>query len=120
MQKHRIGIIGASGYAGVEATRLLARHPHVELTLLTSSRWAGSTAAERIGVGCRGGRLTCCAPGTWEDRLDALDVALLATPADASTALAPTLLEAGVRVVDLSEAHRLRDRAVWEATYGGF
>lgn len=119
MQSHRIAIVGASGYAGMEATRLLARHPHVELAVLTSSRWAGSTAAERVGLVGAAGRLRYVAPGDWEDRLSELDVALLATPADASASLAPALLEAGVRVIDLSGAHRIRGKAAREEAYGG-
>src|SRR5260370_8758703 len=50
MQTDPVGIIGASGYSGLEASRILALHPHVELKLLGSDKWAGETAARRAGL----------------------------------------------------------------------
>ena len=49
MQTVPVGIIGASGYSGLELSRILALHPQVELKLLGSDKWAGDTAARRAG-----------------------------------------------------------------------
>ena len=50
MHKAAIGIIGASGYSGVEATRILAGHGQAELRLVTSDRWQGETVGRRLGL----------------------------------------------------------------------
>ncbi|HET9753281.1 MAG TPA: N-acetyl-gamma-glutamyl-phosphate reductase [Myxococcales bacterium] len=118
MQTVPVGIIGASGYSGLEASRILALHPHVELRLLGSDKWTGDTAARRAGLRGAAGKLTY-AP--W-DRCAALArecaAVLLATPAEASLELVPGLLEAGVKVIDLSGAFRLRDAALYDRFYG--
>ncbi len=50
MHTASVAIIGASGYSGIEATRILAHHPRVELRLLASDRWSGDTLARRVGL----------------------------------------------------------------------
>ncbi len=116
MQPLPIGVIGASGYAGVEATRILALHPRVELRLAASDRWQGESLLQRTGLACGGLRY---AP---QDRAESLarecSVVFLATPAEVSLKLAPPLLAAGVRVIDLSGAFRLRDTAAFRKHYG--
>ena len=111
-----VGVIGASGYAGIEATRILALHPRVELRLAASDRWQGDSLEQRTGLACNGLRY---AP---QDRAASLarecSVVLLATPTEISLQLAPALLEAGVRVIDLSGAFRLRDTASFRKHYG--
>nr|HEX4316827.1 N-acetyl-gamma-glutamyl-phosphate reductase [Kofleriaceae bacterium] len=87
---HRVGIFGASGYAGMELRALLDAHPAVEVAFATTDRDAGAR-----GRDC--------------------EVALLATPAEASVELAPALLAAGARVVDLSNAFRFQPE---RAAYG--
>lgn len=114
----RLGIIGASGYAGIEATRILAFHPRVELRLLASDRWQGDTASRRIGLSGAAGALQYAAQERTLDLAKACDAVLLATPADVSLRLVPPLLQAGVRVIDLSGAFRLRDAAAFRAHYG--
>ncbi|HEX4386507.1 MAG TPA: N-acetyl-gamma-glutamyl-phosphate reductase, partial [Myxococcales bacterium] len=112
-----IGVIGASGYSGLEASRILASHPNVELRLLTSDKWAGDTAARRAGLFGAAGKLKY-AP--WSKALElARECAavLLALPAESSLELAPKLLEAGVKVVDLSGAYRLKDAALYPPFY---
>jgi N-acetyl-gamma-glutamyl-phosphate reductase len=105
----RVGIAGATGYAGQELVRLLARHPRASLTIATASQ---ATSAPR--------RLPALAR-IWDGEVSPLDVPALAGAADAvflalpeaaSAALAPQLLDRGVRVIDLSGAFRLRDRDV--------
>jgi N-acetyl-gamma-glutamyl-phosphate reductase len=110
---NRVAVIGATGYAGQELVRVLARHPHVSLTLATGSQ---ATSGPR--------RLPALAR-VWDGEVRPLDVAavpaaadtaFLALPEAASAEIAPSLLAAGMRVVDLSGAFRLRDastRARW-------
>ncbi len=104
---HRVAVIGATGYAGHELVRLLARHPAATLTLATASQ---ATSAPR--------RLPALAR-MWDGEVrpldlaqvcDRADVAFLALPETASATVAPTLLDAGLRVVDLSGAFRLCDQ----------
>ncbi len=116
MQPHPVAIVGASGYSGLELTRILARHPAVRLTALLSDRWAGEKVASRLPVdGLAGGLQYSALSGA--DRLDA-ELVLLATPAEASANLAPRLLARGVRVVDVSGAFRLRDPSAYPLWYG--
>src|SRR5678809_695502 len=118
MQTLPIGIVGASGYSGLEASRILASHPHVELKMLGSDKWAGETAARRAGLPGAAGKLKY-AP---LDQMVAFGrecaAVLLATPAEASLELAPKLLDAGVKVIDLSGAFRLKDASLYPKYYG--
>ena len=112
-----VAIIGASGYSGIEATRLLGSHPNVQLVVLSSDRWQGDTVESRIGQAGTAAALR------YADQESALAVArgcaaaLLCTPAEVSLELAPKLVAAGVRVVDLSGAFRLQDRHAYQAAY---
>lgn len=118
MQRTPIGVIGASGYSGIEASRILALHPQVELRLLGSDRWAGDLASRRAGLPGSAGRLRYVAGEQAAQLARECAAVLLATPAEASLELTPPLLEAGVRVIDLSGAFRLRDAASFAAHYG--
>ena len=110
--------MGASGYSGVEATRILAQHPGVDLRLVTSDRWAGEQVSDRFGFGGAVGALTYAAQAEVADLVEGLEVVLLATPAPVSLALAPKLLARGLRVIDLSGAFRLQDASQYRAFYG--
>src|SRR6266850_1732966 len=100
--KRRAGIVGFRGYSGAELIRILDRHPSVEPVLLEHR----SDSIERPRPLNRPGIAT--APCTPESvRSESLVVVFLATPADVSMELAPRLLDAGARVVDLSGAFRL-------------
>lgn len=116
MQRAKVGILGASGYSGVELTRILAGHSGVELVAVSSDRWVGETVARRTGVVGLAGALRYVANDA--PAFDTCDVVLLATPVDASLALAPKLLEKDVRVIDLSGAFRLRDAGAYPTWYG--
>ncbi len=103
---HRVAVIGATGYAGQELIRLLARHPAAELTLATASQ--ATSTPRRLPALSR----------IWDGEVRPLDVgevarqadvAFLALPEAASAEIGPALLAAGLRVVDLSGAFRLRD-----------
>jgi N-acetyl-gamma-glutamyl-phosphate reductase len=119
--KARVAVIGATGYAGAELIALLARHPAARIARLMSSGRDGkaSLAVEDAHPALRG---VCAAPITplrAEDLGPAdVDFAFLATPHEVSHAVAPLLVERGIRVVDLSGAFRLKDSALYAAWYG--
>jgi len=109
----RVGIAGATGYAGLELVRLLARHPAARLTIATSS---GTSEARAVPSLAR----------IWDDPIvpldtaalvDACDVVCMALPETASAALGAELVAAGRRVVDLSGAFRVRDAATRQTWY---
>ena len=118
MQTLPVGIIGASGYSGLEASRILALHPHVELKLLGSDKWAGETAARRAGLSGSAGRLRYAPSNQVVALARECAAVLLATPAEVSLETAAVLLGQGVRVIDLSGAFRLRDASLYPAFYG--
>jgi N-acetyl-gamma-glutamyl-phosphate reductase len=109
-------IVGASGYSGLELTRLLARHPRLRVTAVTSDRWAGERVSARLPLDGPVGALAYL-PLAGSHAVDA-EVAFLATPAEVSHELAPRLLARGLQVVDLSGAFRLRDPAAYPPWYG--
>ncbi len=102
----RVAVAGATGYAGQELLRVLARHPAATLTLATSS--TSESAARRLPALARiwNGSLTPLDPAALAREAD---IVFLALPETAAATLAPALLEAGVRVIDVSGAFRLRD-----------
>ncbi len=114
MQGPSFGIIGASGYAGVELTRLVLGHPSASLRLVTSDRWVGQTIAAKTGL-----RSELCYVSV-EAALAAArtcDLVFLATPAETSLELAPKLRAQSVRVVDLAGAFRLQDLSLYPPFY---
>jgi len=112
----KVGIIGGTGYTGVELLRLLAQHPDVELKVITSRAEAGKPVAEMF-PNLRGRvRLAFTEP---EDKLLAgCNVVFSATPNGVAMTHARKLLDAGVRLIDLAADFRLKDPAVWEKWYG--
>jgi N-acetyl-gamma-glutamyl-phosphate reductase len=104
-----VGIIGVSGYSGMELARLVDGHPGMALALAVSDKWAGGTLGDHLPLRSPTAALRvrpqkdALQPGVFAG----LDIVFLATPADASLTLAPLALEAGARVVDLSGAFRL-------------
>jgi N-acetyl-gamma-glutamyl-phosphate reductase len=109
-------IVGASGYAGLELTRILARHPWLRLEALYSDRWSGEAAGERLPLSGPAAGLRYRALAEAADVQ--AEVAFLATPAEVSLELAPRLLSRGSRVVDLSGAFRLEDPSAYPRWYG--
>jgi N-acetyl-gamma-glutamyl-phosphate reductase len=116
MNVHSAAIVGASGYTGLELTRLLARHPGVGLAFLYSDRWADELAGERLPLDGPAAALRY-RPLAEAAAADA-ELVFLATPAEVSAELAPKLVDRGVRVVDLSGAFRLEDPALYPLWYG--
>lgn len=114
-QKIKIGIVGATGYTGVELLRLLASHPHVEVSVITSRGEAGVHIADYF-PSLRGVYdLVFQAPA--EADLTQCDAVFFATPHGVAMKEAPALLEKGVRVIDLSADFRLQDVPAWEKWY---
>jgi N-acetyl-gamma-glutamyl-phosphate reductase len=110
----RVGIAGATGYAGQELVALLSRHPDVRLDVAMSS--SADSAARPLPRLAR----------VWDGQVEPLDIrrlsasidlVFLAVPENAAAALAPPLLDAGVRVIDLSGAFRIRDEAARSKWY---
>jgi N-acetyl-gamma-glutamyl-phosphate reductase len=104
----RVAVAGATGYAGQELVRLLARHPAVTLTAAMSS---GSTSTPRPMPALARIWDSEVTPLDVERLVASADIAFFALPEAASAELAPKLLERGVRVIDLSGAFRIRDAA---------
>jgi N-acetyl-gamma-glutamyl-phosphate reductase len=113
--KIKVGIVGGTGYTGVELLRLLALHPQVELTAITSRGDAGLPVDDMF-PSLRGlVNLAFSDPAT--ANLSACDVVFFATPHGVAMAQTPTLLAAGVKVIDLAADFRLQDVAVFEHWY---
>ena len=112
----KVGIVGGTGYTGVELLRILAGHPEAELASITS-RAEAETAVADVFANLRGHvDLAFSHPDAAD--LEACDVVFFATPNGTAMQSVPRLLEAGVRVVDLSADFRLRDPGVWRQWYG--
>ena len=112
----KIGIIGGTGYTGVELIRLLARHPQAELAVITSRGEAGRPVSD-IFPSLRG---VCELAFSTPDSKSFSDcgVVFSATPNGIAMSMARELLDAGIRLIDLAADFRIRDVAVWEHWYG--
>jgi len=117
MERPRVGIVGASGYSGMVATRLLLSHPHVELAFCTSDKWTGDRVGARVGMP-DSSHLAFVANGRAVEVSEGCRVVFLATSAEVSLELAPKLRARGVSVIDLSGAFRLRDVGAYPKWYG--
>ncbi len=112
----KVGIVGGTGYTGVELLRLLALHPQVELRVITSRADAG-TPVSQMFPSLRGHvDLDFIHPD--EAHLELCDLVFFATPNGIAMQQAHALIDAGVRVVDLSADFRIQDVAEWEKWYG--
>ncbi len=112
----KVGVIGGTGYTGVELLRLLAGHSHVELRVITSRSEAGLPVATMF-PNLRGHiDLAFSAPNL--SALKECDLVFFATPNGTAMTMVPELLAAGVRVVDLAADFRIRDVDVWQHWYG--
>jgi len=111
----KVGIVGGTGYTGIELLRILARHPESNLVAITSRREAGTPVAE-IFPSLRGVTDLSFSDPAKAD-LHGCDVVFFATPNAVAMGEARALLEAGVRIVDLSADFRISDASVWEKWY---
>lgn len=112
----KVGIVGGTGYTGVELLRLLAQHPHVELHAITSRGEAGTAVADMFPSLRRRIGLRFVDPKTAD--LENCDMVFFATPNGIAMNQAGVLLDAGVRVIDLAADFRIKDLADWEKWYG--
>lgn len=112
----KVGIVGGTGYTGVELLRLLALHPRVQLETITSRGEAGLAVAE-LFPNLRGHvDLVFSEPDP--DTLAACDLVFFATPNGIAMGMAEQLLSRGVRIIDLAADFRLKDPALWRQWYG--
>jgi N-acetyl-gamma-glutamyl-phosphate reductase len=111
----KAGIVGGTGYTGVELLRLLSQHPQVQLKAITSRKEAGSPVAAMFPS--LRGRIELAFSEPTPASLRGCDVVFFATPNGVAMSEARSLLDAGARVVDLSADFRLRDVAEWERWY---
>ena len=112
----KAGIVGGTGYTGVELLRLLAAHPNVELTVITS-RGEKGVQVSQLFPNLRG-RVDLAFVEPDDAVLKRCDVVFFATPNGTAMQSAPALLEAGVKVIDLAADFRLRQADEWEQWYG--
>ena len=115
----KVGIVGGTGYTGVELLRLLAQHPGAEIRAITSRKDAGTRVADMFaslrGRGSRVADLTFVEPDRAE--LTRCDVVFFATPHGVAMAAARELVGAGTRIIDLAADFRLADTAEFERWY---
>jgi len=111
-----VGVVGGTGYTGVELLRLLVQHPHVEVSAITSRADAGKPVAEMF-PNLRG-RLDRKFVAPSPTVFHGCDLVFFATPNGVAMGMARELLEAGTRIIDLAADFRLRDPEVWERWYG--
>src|SRR5215467_4661104 len=111
----QVGIVGGTGYTGVELLRLLATHPQAKVRAITSRKEAGMPVAQMF-PSLRGRyELKYSDPGA--ARLDQCDVVFFATPHGVAMAQARELVGAGVKIIDLAADFRLKDAAEFERWY---
>jgi N-acetyl-gamma-glutamyl-phosphate reductase len=114
-KKIKVGIVGGTGYTGVELLRLLSMHPHASLTVITSRGDAGLPVADMFPS--LRGFVDLAFSDPSQANLTACDVVFFATPHGVAMSQARELLNAGVKVIDLAADFRLQDTAVFEKWY---
>ncbi|MFK5986578.1 MAG: N-acetyl-gamma-glutamyl-phosphate reductase [Pseudomonadota bacterium] len=115
MKKYKVGIVGGTGYTGVELLRLLAGHPGVSVELITSRSEAGIKVSDMF-PNLRGFYdLAFQEPDI--SLFKQCDLMFFATPNGVAMKQVPVLLDAGVKIIDLAADYRIKDLAVWEKWY---
>jgi N-acetyl-gamma-glutamyl-phosphate reductase len=112
----KVGIVGGTGYTGVELLRLLAQHPQVELRSITSRSEAGISVAEMFPS--LRGRVDLKFTTPENAKLNECDAVFFATPHGVAMSQAKDLLAENVKVLDLAADFRLQDTAIFEQWYG--
>ncbi len=115
MSVRSVGIVGASGYSGGVAARLVAGHPRLRLAFATSDARSGQSVGESLGLASD---LRFAKNSEALDLGKGVDAILLATPAEVSSELGPALASPGRTVIDLSGAFRLASPGDYPAHYG--
>ncbi len=114
-KKLSIGVVGGTGYTGVELLRLLAQHQHCELKVITSRQEAGTPVAAMF-PNLRGHVDLDFTPPS-DDALKQCDIVFFATPNGVAMQQARVLFDAGVRIIDIAADFRIKDIATWEKWY---
>lgn len=112
----KVGIVGGTGYTGVELLRLLVQHPEVELSAITSRGEAGSPVADMFPS--LRGSVDLKFSDPKDAPLEDCDLVFFATPNGIAMQQASHLLDAGVRIIDLAADFRIQNVAEWEKWYG--
>ncbi len=112
----KVGVVGGTGYTGVELLRLLVMHPQVQLEAVTSRAEQGIPVSQ-LYPNLRGHTDLCFVEPTLEV-LSRCDLVFFATPNGIAMQQVPQLLAEGVKVIDLAADFRLNDPAVWAQWYG--
>ena len=111
-----VGIVGGTGYTGVELLRLLALHPKVRIKAITSRNEAGITVSE-LFTNLRG-YLDLKFSDPTDAKLNKCDLVFFATPNGIAMQQAESLLQADVKIIDLAADFRIKNVAEWEKWYG--
>ncbi len=112
----KVGVVGATGYTGVELIRILLGHPQVQLQVVTSRGERGQRL-DALFPNLRGNTdLVFTDPDV--SVLSGCDLVFFATPNGVAMTMVPQLLAAGVKVIDLAADFRIKDRKLWERWYG--
>ena len=111
----KVGIVGGTGYTGVELLRILAQHPEAQLTMITSRKEAGTPVADMYPS--LRGFVDLAFSDTATADLTRCDVVFYATPHGVAMADAPKMMAAGVKIIDLAADFRLEDPASFEQWY---
>jgi N-acetyl-gamma-glutamyl-phosphate reductase len=111
----KIGIVGGTGYTGVELLRMLSQHPNAQLSMITSRKEAG-TRLDAMFPSLRG-RCDLSFSDTATADLTKCDVVFYATPHGVAMADAPKMMAAGVKIIDLAADFRFRDHTIFERVY---
>jgi N-acetyl-gamma-glutamyl-phosphate reductase len=112
----KVGVIGATGYAGAELVRILCTHPDIELTLLTSRQYAGERF-DRVYPAMAGFVDLVCEELSIERVCDRADLIFTALPHKLPMSIVPGLIQRGKKVVDFSADFRYKDAAIYESFY---
>jgi N-acetyl-gamma-glutamyl-phosphate reductase len=112
----KVGIVGGTGYTGVELLRILINHPQVKIEVVTSRTQAG-TAIKNLFPSLRGHLDLLFTKPTLEN-LANCNIVFFATPNGTAMKTVPELLKLGIKIIDLSADFRLKDVSVWEQWYG--
>ena len=112
----KIGVVGGTGYTGVELLRLLAQHPNCEIAVVTSRQEAGTSVAAMFPS--LRGRVDVDFTAPSDTALQACDVVFFATPNGVAMHQAQALVDAGAKVIDIAADYRIKDVATWEKWYG--
>ena len=110
-----VGIVGGTGYTGVELLRILSQHPEARLTMITSRKEAGTPVADMYPS--LRGFVDLAFSDTATADLTRCDVVFYATPHGVAMADAPRMMAAGVKIIDLAADFRLQDAAKFEEWY---